>query len=315
MKWALAILMISWLTFAADAQSNWAIAAIQPVGSNAVEIAWPSDTNHWYRLEQSTNLLEGVWDTVYPSTLATAPTNHYTNDLASTVPVFWRAVADTADYYSNVVATGSGETLITFGTTNRDWISQSALSGSNTMFIGGDAGSDWIEQYGGADNDTMSIDGGTGDDSIYQDGGPGDDSLASLGGMGDDSIVQCGDAGDDVINAGGGEGEDQITVSGGEGNDTVYCDGGSGSDTIAIDGDGGEDTVTYNVGEAQDSAVIDGGPDDDTVTIYGGAQSFAVYDGFGSLMYEQGTNGSTITVRNVEHGTINGNDANPVYTW
>ena len=83
--------------------------------------------------------------------------------------------------------------------------------------------------------------------------------------------------------------------------------GSTGDDIITINAGEGNDTITYIDTPGTDTVHIDGGPGDDTDSEQSG-QSFAVFDGGGAIMCQAGVGGTTITVVNVEHITVIGDD-------
>ncbi len=303
------------VVLSAPAQSEFAISGIRRAGTNAVEIAWPSQSNRWYRLERTTNLLTGAWETVFPSALATVPTNTYGVTPGVSAPVFWRVIGDTAGAYFRDNGTIGDDVLVTLGTTNRDWIAQYGLAGNDTLYAEGNADDDWIEQYGDDGNDYLDTIGGIGGDFIGQFGGDGSDRVFADGGSGNDRIVQRGGQGDDSLEGWGGSGNDCVDIAADEGNDAITIKVGDGDDRCVVAAGPGVDEILFTVGAGNDNAIIDGGLGEDTLTILSNNQSFTVYDGEGHILYQKGVGGSSITVRNVEHGTILGDDANPVFTW
>jgi uncharacterized repeat protein (TIGR02543 family) len=195
-------------------------------------------------------------------------------------------------------------TQIAFGSTGNDRIIQYGGASADLQSAEGTAGDDHIEQYGQGDNDTMSAEGGTGSDYIYHDCGDGNDNLVASGGQEDDVIVQTGGTGNDSMNCLGGDGNDNIQQFGGDGDDFIRVSPGYiGSDVVLIDGGKGNDAVIYdNESDDADTVEVDGGEGIDRVTITHrlGTEIYRIVDGTGSTIYEKGSGGSVITLRNME---------------
>ena len=216
---------------------------------------------------------------------------------------------------SRIVWYGSDgdDTQITLGTPDADTILQYGLAGNDTLYIAGQQHNDRLEQDGGDGHDGMSIQGGLGDDQISQRGGNGDDTQFIGGGGGDDWGYQDGGAGGDNLYLSGDIGNDYLYQTGGTGDDSLRVDAGVDNDLVRINGESGNDAITYSVSNGDDQAFIDGGTGSDTVTINGGLQSFTVLDDQGQVLYQRGTGGSVITVRNAECLQVLGPDGEVLY--
>jgi Ca2+-binding RTX toxin-like protein len=211
-------------------------------------------------------------------------------------------------------------TLIYFGTPDRNRIVQYGGVANDTLIADCDAGNDWVEQYGGNGIDTMTAITGTGNDYVYMEGGDGDDSLQIEGGQGNDWLFQIGGSGNDDIYAIGGDGDDFIWIEGGSGNDTILVRPDVGNDITTIDGGPGDDTITYDVATGIDSAFIDGGEGNDTLIVNNrfGVQPavpILIRDTNSNIIYQFGSGGTTITVINLEHITVKDGNGNIVFTW
>ena len=222
----------------------------------------------------------------------------------------------TFDNYQTDIGVDTANTLIYFGTPNRDRIIQYGGAANDLLSVDNGAGDDWGEQYGGGGDDTMIANGGTGNDYIYQEGGAGSNNLTASTADGNDRIFQKGGAGNDRINCQAGDGNDYSYQEGGAGNDTIGVNGGYGDDTAIFDGGPGDDTITYDVGPGTNSASIDGGDGNDTLIVNHNGLPFLIRDTAGNLIYQFGDGGTTtITVANVEHITVNDPNGTPVFTW
>ena len=89
----------------------------------------------------------------------------------------------------------------------------------------------------------------------------------------------------------------------------------AGTDEISIDAGTGNDAITYEVGTGPDIALIDGGDGNDTLTVKQNGQPVLIQDITGNVIYQFGSGGTTITVANVEHLTVNDYNGNPVFVW
>jgi Ca2+-binding RTX toxin-like protein len=133
----------------------------------------------------------------------------------------------TFDNYQTDVGLDTPNTLIYFGTSNRDRIVQYGGAANDLLSVDSGAGDDWAEQYGGGGDDTMVADTGTGNDYIYQEGGAGNDTIRVTPGEGNDTVI---------INAG--PGDDTITYDVDTGTDSASIDGGDGNDTLIVNQNG-----------------------------------------------------------------------------
>ena len=312
---ALMLLVLIALCSTSYAETNITITGILMGPSNAVVVRWPSETGRWYRLEQTTNLRTGSFDTVYPSTDATSPTNLYTNTTSLSGACFYRVIGDTADSNRTDYGTSGDDFLAAFGTTNRDRIVQFGYDGDDSQYVNGNERDDWIEQYGGDGADTMTTEGGSGNDCIFQEGDTGPDNMSATGADGDDTIRQQGDAGDDILYVSAGSGSDLVIQDGGNGSDVLVTHTQDGDDMVYEYGGVGSDSFTNTVSAGFDIVVIDGGPDSDTATIFANNQSFVLKDAAGNVLYQTGTVATVITVIDVEHGQVKAPDETILYSW
>jgi hypothetical protein len=202
---------------------------------------------------------------------------------------------------------------VDLGTTDPDTILQYGLAGNDTLYIAGQQHSDRLEQDGGDGHDNLSIKGGTGDDHVSQWGGNGGDSQFIEGGDGEDWVYQDGGAGDDEMYLRGGLGNKYLYQTGGTGDDSLRVDAGVDNDLVRMNGESGNDAITYDVSNGDDQVFIDGGTGSDTVTINGGLLSFTVLDAQGQVLYQRGTGGSVITVRNAECLQVLGPEGEVLY--
>lgn len=219
------------------------------------------------------------------------------------------------DTYQTDVGLDTSNTLIYFGTANRDRIVQYGGAANDTLYVESAAGNDWVEQYGGAGNDGMLAEGGTENDYYYQSGGPGNDTLKVAAGFGNDWIFQDGGDGDDYVEVLGGDGDDYVYVSGGEGNDEIFVQHDAGNDTSIIDAGPGDDVITYVAATGTDVSTIDGGSGNDVLTIRQGVASILIQDSNSNVIYQSGAGGTTITVTNIEQIRVLDAGGNPVFTW
>ena len=88
--------------------------------------------------------------------------------------------------------------------------------------------------------------------------------------------------------------------------------GSSRNDTIDINAGYGNDTITYVVTAGTDVVHIDGGPGDDKLTVIKNQKNVTILNDTGTIICKSGDGGTTITVINVEHITLNGDDGNPI---
>lgn len=313
---ALVISVLAALCPTGFAETSITITGIQVGPSDTIVIAWPSESGRWYRLEQTTNLVSTAFETVFPSTDATPPTNFYTNTVSGTGACFYRIIGDTADLNQTDRGTSGNDTQIVIGTANRDRIVQFGYAGDDTQYASGLDQDDWIEQDGGTGNDTQTARGGGGNDTIFQMGGSGNNVLTSDSGTGDDRVWQYGGNGYDRIVSTGGDGNDVLYANGGDGNDYFNIDAGAGTDDVLIYGGAGNDNIAYNVSAGNDRVYIDGGVDNDTLTVNVGSEdNFRLVDAVGNIMYQSGTGGNVITVVNVENGTVVGPLGETLFEW
>ena len=204
----------------------------------------------------------------------------------------------------------------TLGTQDPDIIVHFGRAGNDTLYIAGQSHNDWLVQYGGDGQDNLSIMGGDGDDQISQRGGNGGDTQFIEGGGGDDRVYQGGGPGGDTLFLRGDIGNDYFYQCGGTGDDSLNVDAGDDNDRVGINGGSGNDAITYSVSQGDDQVFIDGGTGSDTVMIDGGAGGvlpFTVLDAWGVVLYQRGTGGSVITVRNAECLQVLGPDGEVLY--
>ena len=221
----------------------------------------------------------------------------------------------TFDNYQTDVGVPGPNTQIIFGTEGRDRFVQYGGNADDTQFIESGAANDWLEQYGGGGNDCLLAEGGTGNDYIYQDGGSGNDIVKSATGWGDDYVIQMGGAGDDELEVLASDGNDVIRIVGGDGNDSIYTNPGIGTNSISIDAGTGNDAIIYEVNPGPDIAFIDGGEGTDTLTIKQNGNSFRLENDLGQVLYQTGTGGTIITVKNMEHITVKDINGNTIFQW
>ena len=207
----------------------------------------------------------------------------------------------------------SGDTQVLFGTPGDDHICEYGFGGNITQYAEGSAGNDSIYQdcRGVITCDQTAIL-GDGTDIVWQYGSEGNDTQYAAGGTGDQSFYQYGGSGDDVMELIGDIGSYIFNQIGGLGNDTIKVTGGSGNDTIDINAGYGNDTITYNVTAGTDMVDIDGGPGDDRLTVNKNQQNVTILSDTGTIICKSGDGGTTITVVNVEHITLNGDAGNPI---
>jgi hypothetical protein len=220
------------------------------------------------------------------------------------------------DKYIQLGTSGNDEQT-QFGTSGKDVIIQLGFGGDDTQYGEGGDGDDWIVQNGGSGNDDMTTMGENGNNHIIQEGGIGNDIIyGGLGGVGADSFCYCdGGNGDDQLTVEGGLGKNHITVKGGAGDDSIQVAGGLQDDIVKIEGGTGNDQLIYYVTAGRDSVSIDGGGGEDFLTVNRNLQSFQLVDGTGVVLYSVGSGGSVITVLNVEHGEVIGDDGKVAFQW
>jgi len=233
------------------------------------------------------------------------------------ITAFIGHVQATPDKYIQLGTSGNDEQT-QFGTPNRDVIVQLGFGGDDTPYGEGAAGDDWIIQNGGSGNDDMNALGGDGNNVIIQDGGDGGDSMNSYLDTSQEENGRTtvnGGKGDDNITIGADRGFNQITLKAGEGNDNIYISGGHGDDLIRIEAGPGDDVMRYDLTSGKDSVLIDGGSENDSLWIYKNQQSFQLLDSSGAILFSVGSGGSVITVLNVEHGQVIGDDGKVAFNW
>jgi Ca2+-binding RTX toxin-like protein len=166
----------------------------------------------------------------------------------------------------------------------------------------------------GLDIPNVSIYFGTsGKDRIVQYGGSADDALSVDSGAGNDWAEQYGESGVDTMAADTGTGSDYIYQEGGAGNDAIRATPGEGNDTVIINAGTGDDTITYDVGIGTDTASIDGGAGTDTLIMNQNWQPVLIQDDRGNVIYQTGSDGTTITVVNVEQIIVLDDEGNVVW--
>jgi len=219
------------------------------------------------------------------------------------------------DTFHTDVGLDTPNTLIYFGTANRDRVVQYGRVANDLLSVDMGAVDDWSEQYGGYGDDTMIAEAGSGNDFIRQDGGNGDDNLTASGGSNDDWVIQDGYTGNNTLNLLGGDGNDHLEQKGGYGNDFIRVASGSNNDTIAINGGDGNDTITYDVDPGTDTATIDGGDGTDTLTV-NNSDNLPILIRDSTLHFIYGATGTTtISVTGIEQITVTGAGGTPAFTW
>jgi hypothetical protein len=207
----------------------------------------------------------------------------------------------------------SGDTQILFGTPGDDHICEYDFGGNVTQYAEGSAGNDTIYQdCSGADTCDQTAITGSGINSVTQYGSGGNNSIYVEMGTGAHSIYQDGGPGDDVMEVHGGTGKGRFTQIGGTGNDTLTLEGDTGDDIIVRDAGPGNDTITYTITAGTDVVHIEGGPGDDKLTVNKNSQNVTIISETSTIICKSGDGGSTITVLNVEHIILNGDDGNPI---
>jgi Ca2+-binding RTX toxin-like protein len=205
---------------------------------------------------------------------------------------------------------------IQFGTPGKDRIEEYGGTGNSTQYAEGSEGDDWILQVGGDKLSDQTAILGDGNDTVYQYGGKGDNIQYAEAGSGNDTIIQVGGAGNNTMEALGGIGSSTIEQYGGQGTNTMKVAGGTSDDTIKMHGGNKADALTYDVTTGNDKVTIDAGQGDDSLTINKKGQSFTLVDNIGSVICQAGIGGTTITVVNVEHITVIGDDGlTPICQW
>jgi hypothetical protein len=209
---------------------------------------------------------------------------------------------------------GSGDVeQIAFGTPGKDKIVMYGGTGNATQYAEGSEGNDWILQVGGAGNSDQTALTGDGDNAIYQYGGQGDGTQYAEGGSGEDIFIQVGSQGGNAMEIHGGVGSAKIEQYGGPVGNNMKITGGVGEDSILMAGGAGNDIMTYTISFGADLTRIYGAEGDDSLTINKNQKSFTLYDGeTGQVLFTIGTGGSTITVYEVEHITVLGDDGSSI---
>ena len=208
-------------------------------------------------------------------------------------------------------------TQIRFGTPGKDKIEQYGGTGNLIQYGEGAANNDWILQIGGQKNSDQTAMAGDGNDIIYQFGGKGDNTQFIGGvGTGDKKLIQVGGEGKNDMNIEGGSGKNTIEMYGGIFDNKMQTAGGQSDDTIKIYGCQSTDIIRYDLTAGNDKVNIDAGQGDDTLTINKNHQNFTLVDNIGSIICQAGVGGTTITVVNVEHITVIGDDGlTPICQW
>jgi Ca2+-binding RTX toxin-like protein len=89
----------------------------------------------------------------------------------------------------------------------------------------------------------------------------------------------------------------------------------TGNDTIAMYGGKVNDTMTYNVTGGSDNVTINGAQGDDNLTINKMGQKITLVDNNGKVIFKSGDGGSTITITNIEHIKVIGDNGERLYTY
>ena len=108
-------------------------------------------------------------------------------------------------------------------------------------------------------------------------------------------------------------GKDKIEQYGGTGNTTQYAEGSEGDDWILQVGGDKLSDQTAILGEGNDTVYQYGGKGDDTLTINKKGQNFTLVDNNGKVIFKSGDGGSTITVTNIEHIKVIGDDGTIIF--
>ncbi len=128
-------------------------------------------------------------------------------------------------------------------------------------------------------------------------------------------IIQVGGQGANNMTIEGGTGQQYLQQYGGSGNNNMYVTGGASDDVIEMYGGPGNNTMRYDLTAGNDLVTILGGGGYNTLTINKNQQNFILKDYQGRLLFQTGTGGSTITVANLQHITVIGDDGKPIYTY
>jgi hypothetical protein len=157
----------------------------------------------------------------------------------------------------------------------------------------GTPGKDKIEQYGGTGNTTQFAEGSADNDWILQLGGDLRTDQTAIAGSGDDKIYQYG----------------------GKGNNTMILKGSTSDDTILMHGDAATDTMNYTVTGGSDKVTINAAQGDDILTIKKNQKNFTLVDSNDNAIFKSGDGGSTITITNIEHIKVIGDDGTIIFQW
>ena len=114
------------------------------------------------------------------------------------------------------------------------------------------------------------------------------------------------------MTAEGGTGTNKITMYAGPNENNMYATGGQGDDTIKIYGGQSKDTIRYDLTAGTDTVTIDAGQGDDRLTVNKNQQNVTILSDTGTIICKSGDGGTTITVINVEHITLNGDNGKPI---
>lgn len=223
---------------------------------------------------------------------------------------------DTQFDYVKVVVGGAGDVdQIEFGTSGKDKIVMYGGTGNGIQYIQGDTNDDWILQVGGTGDYAQTAIAGDGNDTLYQYGGQGTTTQYAEGGLGLKTIIQVGGQDVSEMEIHGGRGGAYIEQYGGQGTNTMVLDGSTGDDVTMMYGGPANDSMTYTATRGSDTVLINGGSGDDTLTIKKDRQNFTLKDYAGNLLFTTGAGGSAITLSNIEHITVIGDDGvTPIFT-
>jgi len=111
-------------------------------------------------------------------------------------------------------------------------------------------------------------------------------------------------------------GTNTIEQYGGLGNNVMDTTGGRSDDVIVMYGGPNNDTMVYDVTGGADMVTINGGAGVDTLTINKNQQNFTLKDIDGNALFSTGAGGTTITISNIQHVTVIGDDSSTIiYQW
>jgi hypothetical protein len=145
-------------------------------------------------------------------------------------------------------------------------------------------------------------------------GTTGDDTQIEFGTTGKDKIIEYGGKGNNTqFVSGAGEGDKTIIQVGGKGTNNMMIDGSSGKNHIEQYGGTGNNSMRVTGGVSDDVIIMYGGPNNDTLTINKNLQNLVLQDIEDNVLFTTGTVGTTITVSNIQHVTVNGDDGSPIY--